>query len=117
MPATASACFRKSVSGLLFALLFPVCGCAPALSPSAAGIREAGKEAVSGCRYLGEVTGTSKVGSQVSLATHAGKDRARQEALEKAARLGGTHVVWRPIVDGYPAFAIGDVYSCGETAR
>jgi len=109
--------FRNAAVCCLFALPLLVHGCATTLSPAAANIKDASKETVSGCKYLGEVTGSSKVGSQVALATHSGKVRAREEALEKAAQLGGTHIVWYQFVDGYPAFARGDVYSCVGTAK
>jgi len=52
---------------LLFVLLLVMSGCATTLSPAAAKIKEAGKETVSECKYLGEVTGTSKVGSETAV--------------------------------------------------
>lgn len=108
--------FRCIPVPCLFALLLAA-GCAPALSPGAARIEESGKDSMAGCKYLGEVTGTSRWGTEATILTHAGKDRAKHEAYEKAAQLGGTHIVWRSLVDGYPAVAIGDVYLCGEPAK
>jgi hypothetical protein len=97
-------------------LLFLISGCA-SLSPSAAKIKEAGKDTVAACKYLGEVTGTSKVGSESAVLYHTGKDNAKKEALEKAATLGGTHIVWRPLIEARPIIAICDVYLCGETTK
>ena len=102
---------------LLFVLLLVMSGCATTLSPAAAKIKEAGKETVSECKYLGEVTGTSKVGSETAALYRTGKDKAKSEALEKAAKLGGTHIVWRPLIDARPIVAICDVYLCGETTK
>jgi hypothetical protein len=97
-------------------LLLVMSGCA-SLSPAAGKIKEAGKDTVSGCKYLGEVTGTSKVGSESAVLYHTGKDNAKKDALEKAAQLGGTHIVWRPLIDARPIVATCDVYLCGETTK
>lgn len=97
-------------------LLLVMPGCAT-LSPGAAKIKEAGKDTVSECKYLGEVTGSSKVGSESAVLYHTGKDNAKKDALEKAAQLGGTHIVWRPLIDARPIIAICDVYLCGETTK
>jgi hypothetical protein len=102
---------------LLFVLLLIMSGCAPTLSPTAANIKQVSKEIVSECKYLGKVTGSSQVGGQVAVAYHSGKDRAEGDALEKAAQLGATHIVWRQLTDGTPVVAIGDVYLCGETKK
>jgi hypothetical protein len=108
--------YCNSTACLLIVLLLVMSGCA-SLSPSAAKIKEAGKDTVSGCKYLGEVTGTSKVGSESAVMFHTGKDNAKKDALEKAAKLGGTHIVWRPLIDARPIIAICDVYLCGETTK
>ena len=113
---------RKKVSNcnattcFFIVLLFLMSGCA-SLSPSAAKIKESGKDTVSGCKYLGEVTGSSKVGSESAALYHTGKDNAKKDALEKAAQLGGTHIVWRPLIDARPIVATCDVYLCGETTK
>ena len=108
--------YRDSGTCCLFLLLLAMSGCA-SLSPSAAKIKESGKDTVSGCKYLGEVTGTSKVGSESAVMYHTGKDNAKKDALEKAAQLGGTHIVWRPLIDARPIVATCDVYLCGETTK
>jgi hypothetical protein len=92
-------------------VLFVMSGCA-SHSPAAGIIKESVKETVSGCKYLGVVTGTSKAGSEVAVLYNTGKDRAKSEALENAAKLGGTHIVWRSLIDSVPAVATGDVYLC-----
>src|SRR5512139_4105623 len=106
----------SAASRCLFVLLLVVSGCA-SISPAASKIKESGKDSVSGCKYLGEVTGTSKVGSESAVLYHTGKDNAKKDALEKAAQLGGTHIVWRPLIDARPIVAVGEVYQCGETTR
>ena len=107
---------RNTSTCCFFVLLLAMSGCA-SLSPSAAKIKESGKDTVSGCKYLGEVTGSSKVGSESAALYHTGKDNAKKDALEKAAQLGGTHIVWRPLIDARPIIAICDVYLCGETTK
>src|SRR5512139_2440198 len=102
---------------LLFVLLLVMSGCATTHSPAASKIKEAGKETVSECKYLGEVTGTSNVGSESAVLYHTGKDRAKSDALEKAAKLGGTHIVWHPLIEARPIVAICDVYLCGDTTK
>ena len=106
----------NAATSILFVFLLTISGCA-SLSPAGARIQEAGKETVSGCKYLGEVTGTSKVGSESAVLYHTGKDNAKKDALEKAAKLGGTHIVWRPLIDARPIVAVCDVYLCGEPAK
>ncbi len=106
----------NAITGLLIVLLLGMSGCA-SLSPGAAKIREADKASVSGCKHLGEVTGTSAVGTESAVLYHTGKDNAKKDALEKAAKLGGTHVVWRPLIDARPIIAVCDVYLCGEPAK
>src|SRR5512139_1032288 len=108
--------YCNSTACLLIVLLLVMSGCA-SLSPAAAKIKEAGKENVSECKYLGEVTGTSKVGTESAALYHTGKDNAKKDALEKAAKLGGTHIVWRPLIEARPIIAICDVYLCGETTK
>jgi len=104
---------KRIVGPLVFVAvaLFVMSGCA-SLSPAAANIKESAKETVSGCKYLGEVTGTSTVGSNASILYHTGEDRAKSAALENAAKLGGTHIVWRSYIEAVPAIARCDVYSC-----
>jgi hypothetical protein len=97
--------------------LLAVSACATTRSPAAAAIKETGKETVSGCKYLGEVTGSSRVGSEAALLYSTGRKRAKEDALEKAAQLGGTHIVWRQLIESYPIVAICDVYLCAEPAK
>ena len=108
--------YCKATSCFFIVLLLVMPGCA-SLSPGAAKVREAEKATVSECKYLGEVTGTSKVGSESAVLYHTGKDNAKKDALEKAAKLGGTHIVWRPLIDARPIIATCDVYQCGETTK
>ena len=104
---------KRIVGPLVFVAvaLFVMSGCA-SLSPAAANIKESAKETVSGCKYLGEVTGTSTMGSNASNLYHTGENKAQSEAKEKAVILGGTHIVWRSRIDATPIIVTGDVYLC-----
>jgi hypothetical protein len=101
---------KRIIGPLVFVAvaLFVMSGCA-SLSPGAAKIQQVEKPTVSECKYLGEVIGTSKAGNMVY---DVGKNRAKDDALEQAAKLGGTHIVWFQAIDSYPIRAICDVYLC-----
>lgn len=84
-------------------------GCATTRSALALKVSEADEKIVANCKYLGDVTGTSGWGN---LAASTGVSNARNEALEKAAKLGATHVVWNQISGGYSPFVNGRAYRC-----
>lgn len=84
-------------------------GCATRMSASAAAVQGADEGQVAGCKFLGEVQGSSGWGN---IAASKGMDNARNEAQEKAAKLGATHIVWMNISGGYSPFAIGRAYDC-----
>jgi len=109
--------FRNAAMRFLLVLLLIMSGCATSRSAGASRIREVDNATVSGCKYLGEVHGSSEVGNQVPLFASVGMEKAKNEALERASQLGGTHVVWDKLIDGYPAFAKGNVYLCVETTK
>ena len=88
-----------------FALGLLLVGCATVPT----GIADADESRVAGCRYLGDVTGTSGWGG---VAAGPGMDNARNDARAQAARLGATHVVWQAITGGYGSSAHGRAYAC-----
>ncbi len=72
-------------------------------------IREADEAMVEGCEYLGDVDGTSGWGN---IAASTGIENAKKEAMQKAAALGATHVVWRQVSGGYSPYVSGRAYRC-----
>ncbi|MFH0781955.1 MAG: hypothetical protein V2B20_08385, partial [Pseudomonadota bacterium] len=94
---------------MLCNLWFILAGCATTKSAMAINVLEADEKVVTNCKYLGDVTGTSGWGN---LAASTGVNNAKNEALEKAAKLGATHVVWTQISGGYSPFVNGRAYRC-----
>jgi hypothetical protein len=94
---------------LIVVVTFAIGGCATPLSSKASAVREADESMVAGCTYLGDVAGTSGWGN---LAASAGIENAKHEAMEKAAALGATHIVWRSLTGGYSPTATGRAYRC-----
>ena len=78
--------------------------CAAMPSPQAAKIADADQASVARCEFLGPVIG--------HLAAPTGKESARNEAREKAAKLGATDIVWRPVSYGYSPYVSGQAYDC-----
>jgi len=83
--------------------------CATTLSPSAARIREADMKLVQRCKHVGDIHGTSGWGN---IAASIGIRNAKNEALEMAATLGATHVVWTNVAGGYSPYVSGRAYVC-----
>lgn len=94
---------------VLAAFVIFASGCATTLSPAAAKIQPADHSMVAECNYLGNVSGSSGWGN---LAASVGMRNAKNEALDKAAAMGATHVVWMNITGGYSPYAVGRVYRC-----
>lgn len=86
-----------------------VSGCATTLSPTATRVREADEKTVSECKFLGSVQGSSGFGN---IAASVGMQNAKNEATEKAAALGATHVVFGEIRGGYSPSVQGRAYAC-----
>ncbi len=84
-------------------------GCATTKSEMAAKVLQADERMITNCKYLGDVTGTSGWGN---LAASTGVNNAKNEALEQAASLGATHVVWTQVSAGYVSFVNGRAYRC-----
>ena len=83
--------------------------CATTPSAAASKVADADENMVAACRFLGEVQGSSGWGN---IAASAGMENAKNEAREKAAQLGATHVVWQAVSGGYSPYATGRGYSC-----
>jgi hypothetical protein len=86
-----------------------VVGCATGLSAAGAKIRDADPETIEGCRYLGEVHGSSGWGN---LAASTGIQNAKNEAIESAVAMGATHILWTNIAGGYSPYVSGRAYTC-----
>ncbi|MGH8148133.1 MAG: DUF4156 domain-containing protein [Rhodanobacteraceae bacterium] len=84
-------------------------GCAVAPSREALAVKDADPAMVSGCTFVGYVTGTS---GWSGLAAGAGESNAQNEAREKAAKLGATDVVWQTVRAGIGSTANGSAYRC-----
>jgi S1-C subfamily serine protease len=106
---------RRTMSLTSVAVLLVVCACTTSLSGRASAIRWVdGPGQVAGCQYLGIVEGES---SQSGVANvDAGETNARHEALERAAKQGATHVMWRPFSYGMYVRITGEAYSCSADA-
>ena len=94
---------------VLVGMVVLVAGCATQLSERGAGVQDADDGMVAGCKYVGNVSGTSGVGG---VAASTGIQNAKNEARDQAGTLGATHVVWRSVHGGYMPSAVGDAYLC-----
>jgi hypothetical protein len=84
-------------------------GCVTGRSLAASRIQEADNNMVAGCSYVGEVFGTSNIEGLSDVAVQ----NAKTEALELAAVMRATHVVWNAIVATTPSSVSGKAYVCG----
>lgn len=84
--------------------------CATTLSSTGRSIAAADDKMVAGCKFVGDVQGSSGWGG---LAASTGMENSKNEALESAGTLGATHVVWVNVQGGYIPFAHGKAYKCG----
>jgi len=90
-------------------------GCATSLSDKAALIKDADDKMVQNCKFLGNVEGTSGLwGASASI----GVANAKNEAIEKASKLGATHVYWIEAGAGFlHSSASGRAYDCRDVAK
>jgi hypothetical protein len=84
-------------------------GCATTLSSAGSGVIQADEKMVAACKFLGQVEGSSGFGN---IASSVGMANARNEATEKAARLGATHILFVNVSGGYSPNAQGRAYDC-----
>lgn len=96
--------------GLCSALAI-LAGCAVAPPREAAAVHDADAAMVSGCQFVGYVSGTS---GWSGVAGDAGESNAQNEAREKAAKLGATDIVWQTVRSGWGSTANGNAYRCSR---
>lgn len=89
-------------------------GCAVTPTHEAMAVQDADAAMVSGCTFVGYVTGTS---GWSGVAGDAGEANAQNEAREKAAKLGATDVVWQTVHSGWGSTANGNAYRCPRKAE
>jgi hypothetical protein len=88
---------------------FTLAACATTLSTDARRIIPADEKMVAGCTFVGDVQGSSGWGNAVATT---GMENAKNEALEKAAAFGATHILWTNVTGGYSPYAHGRAYKC-----
>jgi len=101
------------VAALLVLSTWVLASCVSAPSRPAAAIAEADDHAVSQCKFVGLVTGNSLLGGAVQ---RRARENAKTHALEDAAKLGATHIVWTEVASSISngANAQGRAYRCGQ---
>jgi len=84
-------------------------GCATTLSQSAARVIDADMTMTGNCQLLGDVHGWSGWGNN---ATSLGLENAENQAREKAASMGATHIFWTIEATGLITNVSGKAYLC-----
>ena len=64
---------------------------------------------VEGCTYIGNVHGSS---GWNDFLPSTGMKNAKNEAIENAAALGATHILWSNISGGYSPYVSAQAYIC-----
>lgn len=111
---TRSTALRRPVFLLLvcvaaLAAMGALIGCASKPTPRAAKVRVATAAEVKKCEFLGRVSGSS---AHEGYGLVYGRDKAKNDALDVAAALGATHVVWIEVTDGLNPTATARAYRC-----
>lgn len=103
---------------ILGLLALSLTGCATALTHEASRITQVDRNdsaTIKGCKNVGEVTGTSSYGGLFM--QEAGKNYAKNAAMNEAANMGATHVVWTTAEGGFfGGKAFGVAYKCSKVA-
>lgn len=86
--------------------------CATTLSPTASRVIQADEKMIADCKFLGQVEGSSGFGN---IAATAGMTNARNQATERAAAMGATHILFTNVSGGYSPSAQGRAYRCEKT--
>lgn len=90
-----------------------VTGCATQRTGEAYKIIETDESSVKHCHFIGEASGSSQYGGLAM--QEAGKANAKNEALNQAATMQATHVVWKAAQGGFfGAHALALVYKCNK---
>lgn len=101
----------RTASSLLVSLA--LCGCVAIPSTQtndAPKIAQATSEQVASCKLLGAVEGTSPLHGFFYAQ---GLENAKRESMDKAAALGGTHLVWSaPTAQLYRTGIVAQAYRC-----
>jgi S1-C subfamily serine protease len=99
------------------AFLTMAMACSSTLSERASTIRWVDQpDQIAGCTQLGIVEGSSTQTGTANIAT--GRNNARNEALEKAAKKGATHVRWVSYDEAFSGIHItGQVFDCKDRDR
>ncbi len=84
-------------------------GCATTLSQSAARVIDANIKMTENCQFLGDVHGWSGWGNS---AASLGIENAENQAREKAASMGATHIVWTSEATGFKTKVNGKAFLC-----
>jgi hypothetical protein len=100
---------KVNVGGMSLLLASLVTACATTPSPAAQRIIVTEASHVARCTYLSDVEGSSGFGN---LASSTGIQNAKNEALDKAAAAGATHVVWTNTSWFMGSSAAGKAYRC-----
>ena len=92
-------------------------GCRPKLSPPPSKVVEADMKMVKGCKYLGEVHGSSTDSMRAGWRSDAqiieiGMENVKYQALQEASALGATHVVWTSETRSFKPEITGRAYRC-----
>ena len=103
--------FNSTNTRNYFILLFSclAVGCASTPSTYALRVKIADAQEVSNCKFITNVKGSSSLGN---LAASTGIENSKNEALEKAAAAGATHVVWKDTSWFMGSTATGEAYKC-----
>ena len=100
---------KKLAPSVFIILLLSSC----AATPKAKGIQQADSRMVANCIFLGSVNAASMWGG--CLCQGVGLSSAKNQALNKAAKLGATHIVWLNLESGLDGgFASGRAYRCAD---
>ena len=98
--------FRFSLCLAGFALIG---GCATTPSSLGSQVRDADERLVEQCQFVAQVHGSSGWGG---LAASTGVENAKNEARDKAGKMGATHIVWDPVKGSYTPNVSGRAYRC-----
>lgn len=122
MPTILTAPLRSGRGGLdanacLILVSLVLAACSTALSENASKIRWASSPAdVARCSYLGVVDGTSRQSGSANIST--GRNNARNEALNRAAGKGATHVRWMTEDESWSGIHYtAEAYNCEHIAQ
>lgn len=96
-------------TALVLIATLAVSGCATTLSSAARSVKESDEKGVADCKFVGSVEGSSGFGN---LAAKVGMQNAKNEAIEKAAKLSATHIVFGEVRGGFSPSAQGRAYHC-----